>query len=129
MFQAMCLIIYADSEQYSGIWNNLNNSTLLGTYNYTKITTAAYDVLCRYKKSTPPCKVHAPPAAVTFIQSVDTEKNNTTPENYGISFPEVTCYHCQEMGHYARDHPSSMANTRTRTQSLQVSLIMNQTTK
>ena len=32
-FQEMCLIIPADSDRYSGIWNNLNNSTLLGTYN------------------------------------------------------------------------------------------------
>ena len=45
-FEAMCLIMSADLGRYSGIWNNLNNSTLLGTYNYPKTTTTAYDVLC-----------------------------------------------------------------------------------
>ena len=97
----MCLIMSADSDQYSGIWNNLKNSTLLGTENYNKTTTAAYNVLCRYKKPEPPRQVHAPPAAVTFFQSGDTEKNKTTPGNYGRSFPEVTCYRCQDTGHYA----------------------------
>ena len=77
-FQAMCLIMSAESDRYSVIWNNLNNSTLLGTENYTKTTTSAYDVLCYYKKPAPPCQVHAPPAAVPFFQSGDTEKNKTT---------------------------------------------------
>ena len=89
-FQTMCLIMSADSDQYSGIWNYLNNITLLGTEKYPKTTTAANDVLCRYKKPAPPHQVHAPPAAVTCAQSVDTEKNKTTPDNDGISFPEVT---------------------------------------
>ena len=86
-FQAMCLIMYADSERYSGIWIGLKNSTLLGTYNYRKTTTAAYNLLCRYKKPAPPRQVHAPPEAVTFFQSGNTEKNKTTPGNYGIYFP------------------------------------------
>ena len=88
----MCLTISSDSDRYSGIWNDLNNSTLLGTYNYPKTTTAAYYVLCCYKKPAPPCQVHVPPAEVTFFQIGDTEKNNTTPGNCGGSFPEVTCY-------------------------------------
>ena len=40
-FQEMCLIMYADSDRYSGIWNDLKNSNLLGTYKYTETTTAA----------------------------------------------------------------------------------------
>ena len=44
--QEMCIIVSADSDQYSRILNNLKNSTLLGTDNYPKTTTAAYDVLC-----------------------------------------------------------------------------------
>ena len=102
----MCLILSADSERYSGIWDELNNSTLLGTDNYPKTTTAAYDVLFCYNKPAPPRQVHAPPAAVTFVQSGDTEKNNTTPGNDGRSFPEVTCYRCQEIEHYAGNFPS-----------------------
>ena len=31
-FQEMCLIISSDSDQYSGICNNLKNNTLLGTH-------------------------------------------------------------------------------------------------
>ena len=102
-FQAMCLIMFADLKQYLGIQNDLNNSTHLGTDNYPKTTTASYDVLFCYKKPSPPRQVHAPPAAVTLLQSGDIEKNKTTQGNYGISFPGVTCYCCQEAGHYARN--------------------------
>ena len=115
MFQAMCLIMSADSDQYSGIWNDLNNSTFLGTDKYPKTTTAAYDVLYCYKKPSTLRQVHAPPEAVTFIKIRDTEKNKTTPGNDGRSFPEVTCYHWQETGYYAVNFPSSTANTRTGT--------------
>ena len=64
--------------------------TLLGTDIYPKTTTVAYNVLCCYKKLAAPRQVHAPPAAVTFVQIVDTDKNKTTPGNYGRFFPEVT---------------------------------------
>ena len=40
-FQEMCLIMSADSDRYSGIWNDLKNSNFLGTYKYTETTTAA----------------------------------------------------------------------------------------
>ena len=122
----MVLIMSADSYIYSGIWNNLKNSTLLGTDNYPKTTTAVYNVLCRYKKPAPPRQVHAPPSAVTFVQSGDTEINKTKLENGGRYFLEVTCYHFQDTGHYAGNFPSSTANTRTGTQSLQVGLAMTQ---
>ena len=79
----MCLIMSADSDRYSGIWNDLNNITLLGTENYPKITAATYDVLCRYKKPAPPRQVHSPPSAVTFFQSGDTEINKTKLGNGG----------------------------------------------
>ena len=52
--QSMCNIMSSDSDRYSGIWNNLKNITLVGTYNYTKTKTTAYGVLGRYKKTTPP---------------------------------------------------------------------------
>ena len=45
-FQSMCLVMYTGLDQYSGIWNYLNNSTLLGADNYQKTPTAAYEVLC-----------------------------------------------------------------------------------
>ena len=109
----MCLIVSAESDRYSGFLNHLKNSALLGTDNYPKNTTDAYDVLCHYKKPAPSHQVQALPAAVTFVQSVDTEKNKTTPGNDGVSFPEVTCYLCQETGHYAENCPSSMVNNRT----------------
>ena len=111
------------------IWNDLKNITLLVTDNNPKPKIAAYDVLCRYKKPAPPCQVHAPPAAVTLVQSSDTEKNKTTPGNNGRSFPEIACYFCQETGYYAGNFPSSTANTCTGTQSLQVGLAMTETTK
>ena len=125
----MCLIMSADSDRYSGIWNYLKNTTLLGKDNYPKNRTAAYDVLCRYKKLSPPGQVHAPPAESTLVQSGDTEKNKTTPGHDGICFPDVTCYFCQETEHYTGHFPSSTANTRTGTQSLQVGFTMTQTKK
>ena len=128
-FQEMCLIMSSDLERYSGIWNYLKNSTFLGTDNYPKTAAVAYDVLCRYKKPAPPRQVHTPAAAVTFFQSGDTEQNNTTTDNCGRSFPEVTFYFCQETVHYAVNFPSSTANTHTGIQSLQVCLTMTQTKK
>ena len=80
-FQTMCLIMYDDSDQYSGIRNGLENSTLLVKYNYPKTITVAYDVLCCYNKPVPPRKVYAPPAVVTFFQSSDAEKNKITLGN------------------------------------------------
>ena len=88
-FRAMCLIMSSELEQYSGIWKNLNNSILLGTENHPKTTTAAYNLLCCYKKPVQLRQVHVPPAAVTFVKSVDTEKNKTAPGNDGYSFQKL----------------------------------------
>ena len=125
----MCLIMSADSNKYSGIWNKLKNNTLIGTYKYPKTTTAAYDAQCCCKKPSPPCQVHTQIAAVTFVQSGDTNKNKTTPWNDGRKFLEVTYYRCQETGNYVGNFPSSIANTCTGTQPLHVGLTMTQTTK
>ena len=85
-FQEMCLIMSADLERYSGIWNYLKNSTFLGTDNFPKTITAAYNVMCCYKKRAPPRQLHALHAVVTFAQSGDTDKNKTTLGNYWRSF-------------------------------------------
>ena len=53
-FQAMCLIISADLDQYSGIWNNHKNITLMETDIYPKTTPDACDILCCYKETIPP---------------------------------------------------------------------------
>ena len=45
-FQAMCIFMTDDSKQFSGVWNDLKNNTLLGTDYYPKTLTAKYDVLC-----------------------------------------------------------------------------------
>ena len=112
-FQEMFFIMSSELDQYSGIWNELNNITLMGTSNYPKTTTAAYAILCCCRKPKAPRQVHAPPVAFMFIQSGNTDKNKKVPGNYGISFPEVTCYCYQETGHYAGNFPSSIANTCT----------------
>ena len=72
IFQAMCLLMLADSELFSGIWNNLKNNTLLVTEKDPNTPTAAYDVLCGYKEPAPPHQTHAPPEEVTFVQHEDT---------------------------------------------------------
>ena len=73
MFQKMCLIMSSESERYSGIWYDLNNITLLDTYNYTKNPTAVNDVLCHYKNLAPQLQSHTPPEVVTFVH-IDNEK-------------------------------------------------------
>ena len=124
----MCLLISSDSDQYSGIWIDLNNNILIGTDNYQKTTTTAYNVLCCYNKTLPSCQVHAPPAAFKFFQSGDTEKNNTTQVNNWISFTEVKFYCFQEIGNNSLNCPSPTDKNRTGSQSLQVGLVMTQTT-
>ena len=66
-FQSMFLIMSTDLDRYSGIWSNIKNSTLLGTYYYPKTTTAAYYVLCLNNKTAPPRQLHPPPEADTFF--------------------------------------------------------------
>ena len=73
-FQEMFPKTSVESERYSGIWNDLKNSTLMGTYKYQRTPFSVYTVLCRYKKITPQLQVHAPPAAAMFVQSGDTDK-------------------------------------------------------
>ena len=83
-FQEMAIIMFADSDRYSVIFYDVKNRTLLGIESYTKTTTPAYYVMCGYKKSSWPRQVYKPHAAVTFVQSSDTEKNTTTLWNDGI---------------------------------------------
>ena len=111
-FQAMCLLMAADSEQYSGIWGKFNNSTLLGTYNYPNTPTAAYDILCHYKKPVPQLQSHTPPGAVSFFQSDNSTIIKTFPIKDGRLFVDVTCYLFQETVHYAGKLMSSIDNTR-----------------
>ena len=66
-FQAVCLLMSADSEQYSEIWGDLKNSNLLGTDKYSKTPTSAYDVFCHYKNPAPQRQAHTPPRVVTFV--------------------------------------------------------------
>ena len=127
-FQAMCLLISADSERYSGTWDDLKNSTLLGKWNYPNNPTTAYGILCPWNKPEPQRQVHTTPRAVLFIQSDNTNNGKTVPVNDGRPFAYVTWYRYQEMGHYAGNCPSSTANTRSGSQSLHVVLNMTQKT-
>ena len=90
-FQAMCLIMSADPKRFSVLWNDLKNSTLLGTDIYPKTPTAAYDVLCRYKKPTPP-EPQTPIGAVTFLQNGETNNTRAVPGNYDCLFTDITYY-------------------------------------
>ena len=48
-FQAAYFLVSANYERYSGIWNDLKKSALLGTENYPKTPAATYDILFCYK--------------------------------------------------------------------------------
>ena len=116
-FQDMCLFMSNDSERFSGIWNDLDNNTLMNIENYPKTPDTANDVLCLHRNLTPPHKAHAPPGAVSFVQHGNTG-SNTVPVNYRQSFIEVTCYLYHQMGHYAGNFPSYTSSTRMGSQSL-----------
>ena len=64
---AMCLLMSDDYEWYSGIWNDLNKSALLGMENYPKTPTSAYAVLCHYKNPAPQRQAHTPPRVAKFV--------------------------------------------------------------
>ena len=78
----MCLLMPADSKIFLGVWNDLKKNNLLVTDNYPKTLTAAYDVLCWYKKPAPPSQTNSPPGAATFVQHGNTGRK-TVPGNYG----------------------------------------------
>ena len=76
----------AESYWYSGIWKELNSSTLLVTDSYPKTTTTVYDVLFCYKKPASSRQLHTSPAEFTFFQGSDTENNNKSQETMGYHF-------------------------------------------
>ena len=45
-FYDMCLLIFAESEKLSDLWNDLKNNTILGMEYYPNIPTATYKSLC-----------------------------------------------------------------------------------
>ena len=69
-FQEMCLLMFVECECFSDLQNNLKNNTLIGTYNYLDIPTAASVILCRYNNITPP-QPQSLPSALTFLQIND----------------------------------------------------------
>ena len=85
---------------FSGVWNYLKKNTLLGEDNYLNTPTAAYNVLCQYKKLTTTRKLHVLPGAVMFLK-VDDTSNTKVPGSDGHFFMDVACYRCQLMGNYA----------------------------
>ena len=54
----------------------------MGTDNYPKTPAAACDVLCWYKKPTPPRQTHVPPRAVKIFHNEKTGSKKI-PGNYG----------------------------------------------
>ena len=97
--------ISAAYEQYLGIWDVLKNITLLGIENGPNTKNGTYGILCHYRNPTSQHQEHTPPGAVTFIKRKNEKNNKKVPGNNGISFADVSCYRCLEMGHYAGNCP------------------------
>ena len=108
--QAVCLLMFADSEWLSSVCNYTKNNTLLVRYNVPKTPTVAHKIIYWYKKPTPPRQTHAPPGVVTIFHHDDTV-SKTVPGNYGQSFTDVMGYLWQKMGHYTEKWPSSTSST------------------
>ena len=64
---ATYFITFADPHRFSGLWEHLSNSTLLGRDEYPSTMTRAYDLLCHYcgRKKT---NSNDGPANVSFAQ-------------------------------------------------------------
>ena len=77
----MCLLMLAYYEQYSGIWGDLKNITLLVTDNYPKTLTGPYEVLWHFKDPAPQQQLHTPTGAVMFSHLDDAVSSNTVSVN------------------------------------------------
>ena len=89
-FQAMRFLLLANSKRLSGVWNNLKNITLLGTENYPKTPTAAYNIIFWNKELTPP-RPQEPPSEVALLQS-NNPNITAVPGSNGNLFMDVNCY-------------------------------------
>jgi hypothetical protein len=113
---AIMFIRRADPTRYGTLIAELSNQYAMGKDEYPKDVSSAYSLLVNYKTptnarahdrtnertaaATTNARVVTEGTAVTFAQ-----KAALKPGTNGIVHDDVTCYNCQDKGHYANDCP------------------------
>jgi hypothetical protein len=110
---AIAFLKRADRKQYGGLWSELENIYTRGQDHYPSDLTGAYNLLLNYKA--PPAPSHGrrdPPVhtaddvssvtGVTFLQRAAPIAGRD-----GIVHANITCYHCDSLGHYASECPDA----------------------
>jgi hypothetical protein len=85
----MALIRGADPQRYGTLIIDLANQHAMGIDNYPHDLTAAYALLVNYKTED----------GIMFAQTA------VVPGTNGITHPDIKCYECHSMGHYACNCP------------------------
>jgi Zinc knuckle len=118
---ATMFIMRADPTRYGTLLADLSNTYAMGKDEYPEDLSAAYTLLVNYvtpanarvrevvRTTHTPVVPQTPEAtAMTFAQ-----KAALKPGTNGLTHEGVTCYNCQDAGHYAVDCPSGTNNGTT----------------
>jgi hypothetical protein len=111
----------ADHTRFGILIAELANQYAMGTDNYPTDLNAAFSMLVNYTaptnssrttRNSNPTSAAAgtsseAPSALTFAQQ------GTTPGTNGVTHPDITCYNCNTVGHYASDCPGERVPTNT----------------
>jgi hypothetical protein len=99
----MALIRGADPQRYGTLIMDLANQHAMGIDNYPHDLTAAYALLVNYKT---PTNSHAQrPMTAAREDGIMFAQATVVPGTNGITHPNIECYECHSMGHYAFNCP------------------------
>jgi hypothetical protein len=123
-FLASLCMQNADRARFGTLLANLANQFLLGHDEYPSDLTEAQGLLTNYQipvnairrvpgVATPPNNNRPTTEGNTFAQAAP--GTIIVPDSRGRTFSDVRCFHCQSLGHYAGDCPTTTQTTNTQT--------------